>query len=338
MDEEMQDSGSSDNQEALDDIAQSLGFGTSDDTLDNSDENTADEQESDGSESTESTENATNVQNEEKQTEQPATPDQPASQAPNSWSKEVAAKFDTLDPDVKAEILKREQDIFKGIEQYKTAAEYGKNVYQVLQPYQEAISQRGIDPMHHLQSVLEADRLISSASAEQKIAYFKQLAGMYGVTVDTELFGNEDQTVNQLRQEIEQLKSTFTKQSEQAERARMEKITAEVNAFASDPKNQHFNSLQNEIASLLSSGVCKTLPEAYEKAVWANPITRQAELTRLQKEKEDAAKLEQQKKVQEVKKRTSANVVSSARKPGNTSKPKTMDQTLDEAYDKIINS
>lgn len=335
-------SGGFDTQSALDEISQSLGFSPKEsDSSDNTDIGANDEQEDTGTESEGSSTNAANTQNEEEQGKQQpddTTTAADAPKAPVSWKPEVAAKFNTLEPDVQAEILRREQDIFKGIEQYKTAAEYGKNVYQVLQPYQEEIANRGINPMHYLQSVLEADRMITKASPEQKIEYFKQLANAYGVTIDTELFGNEDQTVQQLREEINQLKSNFTRQSEQAERARLDQITAEVNSFATDPKNVHFNSLQNEIAGLISSGVCKTLQEAYEKAVWANPITRQAELDRIQKEKEEALKKEQQKKLQEVKKRTSANVVSSDRKPGNTAKPKTLDETLAETYDKIHSS
>lgn len=333
--------GDFDTQSALDEISQSLGFGSKEsDTSDNTDTGVNDEQETTSTEPEGSTTNAANTQNEEKQGEQPAADATAAdiAKAPVSWKPEVAAKFNTLEPDVQAEILRREQDIFKGIEQYKTAADYGKNVYQVLQPYQEEVARRGIDPMNYLRGVLEADKLITNADPAQKIEYFKQLAATYGVSIDTELFGNEDQTVQQLREEINQLKSNFTRQSEQAERAKLEQITAEVNAFAADPKNVHFNSIQNEIAGLISSGVCKTLQEAYEKAVWANPITRQAELDRIQKDKEAASKKEQQKKLEEVKKRTSANVVSSDRKPGNTAKPKTLDETLAETYDKIHSS
>lgn len=335
-------SGGFDTQSALDEISQSLGFNSKeDDSSDNTDTGVNNEQETANSESQDSSTNAANTQNETKEGEQQpdaTTTAADAPKAPVSWKPEVAAKFNTLEPDVQAEILRREQDIFKGIEQYKTAAEYGKNVYQVLHPYQEEISKRGIDPMNYLHSVLEADRLITNASPDQKIEYFKQLANAYGVTIDTELFGNEDQTVQELRNEINQLKSNFSKQSEQAERARLDQITAEVNAFANDPKNMHFNSLQNEIAGLISSGVCKTLQEAYDKAVWANPITRNLELDRLQKLKDDAAKKEQQKKLEEVKKRTSANVTSSDRKPGSTAKPKTLDETLSETYDKIFSS
>jgi hypothetical protein len=58
-----------------------------------------------------------------------------ALQAPKTWRPEAAAKFSALPPEVQQEVLKREEDIFKGLEAYKADAGIGKAVKSVLQPY-----------------------------------------------------------------------------------------------------------------------------------------------------------------------------------------------------------
>ena len=62
------------------------------------------------------------------------------------------------------------------------------------------------------------------------------------------------------------------------ERARIE---IEVNAFAADPEHPYFDELSDEIVAILKTGA--SLAEAYEKAVWANPVTREKEILRRQK-------------------------------------------------------
>ena len=59
-------------------------------------------------------------------TEQPASP---VARLPKGWKQEALDKFATLDPEIQAEVLQREDDFFKGIEQYKQAAQYAKVIY-----------------------------------------------------------------------------------------------------------------------------------------------------------------------------------------------------------------
>jgi S1-C subfamily serine protease len=61
-------------------------------------------------------------------------------------------------------------------------------------------------------------------------------------------------------------------------------ITKEVNAFATDPAHPFFDEVSDDIIAILKTGA--SLAEAYEKAVWANPVTRQKEIARRQKEKD----------------------------------------------------
>jgi hypothetical protein len=62
------------------------------------------------------------------------------------------------------------------------------------------------------------------------------------------------------------------------EQIRAEQIQEEVNRsikqFGSDPKNQFFENVRQDMTRLLQAGAAETLEDAYDKACWANPEIR----------------------------------------------------------------
>ena len=96
---------------------------TTDDKELDADENSEDSTD----ESTDSPAESESATSTEKSTEEPATTT-PTVRLPKGWKQEALDKFATLDPEIQAEVLQREDDFFKGIEQYKQAAQYAKVV------------------------------------------------------------------------------------------------------------------------------------------------------------------------------------------------------------------
>ena len=58
-------------------------------------------------------------------------------QPPSSWRANVREQFAALPAEVQEEVLRRESDFHKGIEQYRTDADYGRNLKSVFAPYQQ---------------------------------------------------------------------------------------------------------------------------------------------------------------------------------------------------------
>ena len=202
---------------------------TTDDKELDTDENSEDSTE----ESTDSSAESESAAPTEKSTEEPATT-APAIRLPKGWKQEALDKFATLDPEIQAEVLQREDDFFKGIEQYKQAAQYAKVVQDMLKPMEPLFQARGLNPLTHLQSVIEADRQIASAQTpEQKVELFRQLAHYYGVQIDDSLFHAEDSTVGALRNEINGLKTAWQSQAELMQKQELEKINNEIQTFRS---------------------------------------------------------------------------------------------------------
>lgn len=109
----------------------------------------------------------------------------------------------------------------------------------------------------------------------------------------------------------------------------------EIETFAADPANPHFEEVSNDMVTLLQGGVCKTLPEAYEKAVWANPVTRAKEIARQQAEATRKAQETEAAKVAAARKATAANVRTSAKSGSATAPLGSIDDTLNETLAKI---
>lgn len=253
-----------------------------------------------------------------------------APQAPKTWRPEAAAKFATLPPEVQQEILKREEDIFKGLESYKADASIGKALKAVVQPYMHIFQSQGIDPMQQVSGLMRAHVALATGTPEQKQQFFQHLAKEYGVDLGVEA-PYVDPQVASLQKQLADLQSRLNgREQQEAEQVRS-KLQAEIDAFASDPAHQYFDEVANDIAGLLRSGAAKDLKDAYDKAIWANPITRAKEQARLTAEAEAKAKAEAAERAKQARKATGANVKSSAKAASGTAPLGSIDDTLNAA-------
>lgn len=270
-------------------------------------------------------------------TEQPAATPAPTAaplQAPKTWRPEAAAKFATLPPEVQQEVLKREEDIFKGLEGYKADAGIGKAVKSVLDPYMPILQQAGIDPMQQISGLMHAHYTLATGSPEQKLALFQKLAQDYGVNLGGEA-PYVDPQVQALQKQLSDLQSRMSGREQQEANNARAKLQAEIDTFASDPAHQYFDEVANDIAGLLRSGAAKDLQDAYDKAIWANPITRAKEQARLTADADAKAKTEAAERAKQARKAAGANVKSSAKVASGTAPLGSIDDTLKAALAEV---
>ena len=268
-------------------------------------------------------------------TEGTATP--PAAgalQAPKTWRPEAAAKFATLPPEVQQEVLKREEDIFKGLESYKADASIGKALKGVVQPYMHIFQAQGVDPMQQVSGLMRAHVALATGTPEQKQQFFQHLAKEYGVDLGAEAPYIDPQVAG-LQKQLADLQSRLNGREQQEAAEARNKLQAEIDTFASDPAHQYFDEVANDIAGLLRSGAAKDLKDAYDKAIWANPITRAKEQARLTAEAEAKAKAEAAERAKQARKATGANVKSSAKAASGTAPLGSIDDTLNAALANI---
>lgn len=231
--------------------------------------------------------------------------------APSSWRKEAQAEFAKLPSLVKDEILRREDSIHKGIEQYKGAAQRGQAYDEVVQPYTPLLQQLGVQPQEAIRALLSAESQLRNGSPAQKAQMTLKLISDYGIDRDAvlqALQGGElpqvDPAYQRLEQEVQLIRSQQTER-ERIERAReSEALNSEIARFSQG--KEHFEAVRDDMAALIQVGKAKTLDEAYQKAIRLNDEVWNA----VQAKQRAAEQAELAKRAKEAKRSASVNVAS----------------------------
>lgn len=246
--------------------------------------------------------------------------------APSTWSKEALEEWATIPERAKQEILKREEDMFRGLAEYKGRAEFGDQFQQVLSPYKEVMEKAQVDPIQMTQSFAANHYALSFGTPDQKAQLAANLLTGYGIDLNllADILSTPiDPKIQQLEQRITQLSQGQQQQNNQALEAR---AAAEVEAFAKD--KPYFDELQVDIAKFINQG--ESLQDAYDKAVYANPVTRQKEIDRLTAEKLAERESVGQQRADKIARSRAADVSALPRQRDGTVPLGSMDDTLNE--------
>lgn len=233
----------------------------------------------------------------------PEAPVEPEDNAPESWPENMRPYWKTTVKEVRDYWRTREKQMMDGLEQYKGDAAFGKQFRSALDPFNDIIKQQGLEPTKAVQALLNSHKLLSTSEAQQRKNYFLKMAKDYGVDLAPM---TENEQVSRIQQEVERLNAEFRGQQEFIRQQKLSEITKEIEQFSQDPKHPYFNEVAEDITMLIKAGY--GLEDAYEKAVWANQLTRAKEMERLQQERESEAKRKSQEKAEAAKKAKSVNM------------------------------
>lgn len=273
--------------------------------------------------------------------EEPAAVTTPATDAaPKTWRKEAAATWAALPSEAKNEILKREADIFSGIESYKADAGFGKSIKTAITPYEQILRDNNMDPAQTITSLMATHHTLATGTPQARLDLFTRMAKEYGIPLPTgEASSGEppyiDPAVAALQTELSSVKSTLEAQTQRAAAEQRNLISKQIDAFATDPSNIYWADVADSMAVMLESRQASTLQEAYNKAIWTNPAVRAKEIARQTAEATAKAQAASEEKVKAAKQATAANVKASA-KVGSATTPKgSLDDTLAAAMANI---
>jgi len=256
------------------------------------------------------------------------------SAAPETWRKEAKEEWGNLPATVQAEILKREQDMFRGIESYRASAALGNNVKQIIQPHLHFFERSRENPLQLLSNLTQAHVILSTAPPARRRELFFEVAKSYGVDLQSEPAFIDPQVAN-LQNELYAVKSQMQSREAAEQATAREQLKSQLDTFIADPKNVHVNEVLGDMAKLLQGGVASSLEDAYKKACQLSPAVQAKELARqrgaeAQKQKETA-----EARAAAARQATSANVRTKS-KPASAATPVgTMDDTLQETLTTI---
>ena len=257
--------------------------------------------------------------------EQPAPE---AKRAPSSWKKDAAAEFDKLPPHVQDEVLRRETDFHKGIEGFKQHADLGRSMERALQPYMQTIQQLGVAPDQAVGALLKADAMLRNPDPAQRAQYFATLAQQYGIDLgQAAQVPQRDPYTFQLEQQLQTLKQQQEQFQQSQQEQQREALNSELQAFAATA--EHFEAVKEDMAALLQAGRATDLKDAYDKAVYANPQTRQA---LLEQQRQEALKQAQSAALANRAKAAAVSVKGSSPASGNGAAPTNLRAALESAW------
>jgi len=229
---------------------------------------------------------------------------------PKSWAKETAELWSKIPPEAQEQILHREKQMLDGLEQYKGDAGLGRQLREVITPYKAMLQAQGIDEPKAVQTLLNAHYRLTNGTPIEKAQYFATLAKSYAIDLQGLPQGQEQQNVDpvvrELQEKVNALQSGLTAREQASFNEAKARVSQQVAEFAENPKNVYFDEVADDIIKLIGTG--ESLESAYEKAVWANPVTRAKEIARVQTENEKSLREKAAAEAKAALRATSSNI------------------------------
>jgi len=207
-----------------------------------------------------------------------------------SLRKEVEAHWNNAPPELLNEFTRREADYEKGVAQYRTQAQQAAEVLDQFKPYEWILRNEGSTPQQAIAPLLQTAAILRTGTPQQKAQSVAQMMQQFGIPMDhiAQMFGAQtqgqqvaDPQYNALAQQVQQLTQHITQSQYQQQQALEGRALSVIQQFAQDPKNIHFEALQDTMLRLLqapqvlgdTSGLSERekLQLAYDTAVRLDP-------------------------------------------------------------------
>ncbi len=207
-------------------------------------------------------------------------------------------------------------------------------------PYLQEV---GVSADQAFQILLQTEYSLRHGTPEQKRNAILGIMSEYGVDLGSGVPTAQqhaptplrDPAVSYLEQQFGMLLQHLQHQQRGAATNDTLRARAQIAEFKSQTKNgkllhPHYDAVEMEMTSLMATGRARTLGEAYNMAIHANPRTRDL----LSEDRRNERRVAAHERAQRAKKAVKASVLPSA-SPGGPKAPKTMRETMEEVYDRM---
>lgn len=204
----------------------------------------------------------------------------PEKKAPSSWRPEAqqafvkAARGEPLTPEeariVAEEAERRESDFHKGIQTYKEAATFGRELHQAFTPHAEFLQEIRATPSQAVGVLMNTARILYQGTPEQKAREVADMCHRHGIDIASLAeIPPVDPTIRALQAEVQRLSQFVSGAQQQPEQPAIDpSLVNEVQQFKAT--NPHFDAVREDMAFLLESGRASGMQDAYDKAVRMN--------------------------------------------------------------------
>lgn len=256
----------------VDAIAADMGWESTDSDGEDSNDLINEEENNDGLQQEQKTKTAEEVAEE--------TQEVTAKAPPASWAKDRHESWAKIPPEAQEYIELREKQMLDGIEQYKQGHAFGHEVARAVEPFRDMLQAHGVNEIQAISNLMQWNQTLQTGSLEQRQQAFIALGTDLGL-IPQEGHPQIDPRTQELQQRLDRIERENQQRQQQEYQQNIRKVSSEVEAFAGDPANQYFEEVADDVVAMLQSDKNLGLKDAYDRAVWANPITRAKEQARL---------------------------------------------------------
>jgi hypothetical protein len=266
----------------------------------------------------------------------------PALQAPNSWSADARAIWDQLPPGLQQEIAHRDSQTQEFISRQGNEIGYYRGFANVWEHGRQAFNQLGWNDEQAMHTLVDYANhyandpfgAIHRLAQDAGIDLYQALGvtPQHGVSPDFAALYAQN---NELQSRLNRFEQQVQWREQQEQHAQVAALENQVVEFSRDKPD--FEQLAPAIIPAIEYIKSQSpdahpqdiLQWAYDAVRWAIPEAREQQLQAWQKEQEQARVAEAQKRAKEARNGQALHVRSS---PANMATPKSMDDTLREAY------
>ena len=219
--------------------------------------------------------------------------------APQSWKGDSKKVWAELPLNVRQEVIRREREITKGLNEAAQARQQVSQIQEVIQPHMDRINTiYGGNTIQAINNLMGIERTLASGDPVSKAQLVAKMINHFKVdlvTLDNLLAGAAPTPEVQQQSTIEKLLEQklapfqqFIQTQQQREQAKAQQAEQEaintIESMATDPKFPYFNEVRNDMADLIDiaakKGLYLSLEQAYTKAVRMNDGTFEASTVR----------------------------------------------------------
>jgi hypothetical protein len=227
---------------------------------------------------------------------------------PKSWAADKHDLWKQLPRPAQEYYNTREQQFLTGLEQYKGDAGFAKQMKEIVSPYLPMLRAQGVTEHQAVQYLMNANYRLTQGTLEERQAAYRDIGKELGIVAGGEAGHNGEQqavdpVVKQLQNQLGQIQTVLSAEQRARHEQARTKADADVQAFAADKTNLYFDEVSKDMVGFINQGL--DMKEAYDKAVWANPVTRAKEIARIKTD--DAAKAPDPQKVEAARRAASVN-------------------------------
>lgn len=227
---------------------------------------------------------------------------------PASWAKEQHEHWSSLSPEVQAYIELREKQVADGMNGHKEIKSFADEIQRTLAPFQDEIRANGLTEAQAITNLMGTHRVLTQGPLEARQQAFVELGRSIGL-IPNEGQAQVDPQTQQLQQRIARMEQQEQLRQQQVYQQEHAKVMSDLEAFAADSEHAYFDEVAEDMLPLLKPGMSMADVKAvYDKAVWANPVTRAKEQAKLVEARTKALTEKQKAEATKAQKARSANV------------------------------